>query len=121
MVKNVRVTSEPPGALVRLDGVTRGLTPAVLHPSTRANHVVRVEMPGFEPAEIPLRRGISAWEWGNSVTGFFPGILYDGLTGAVYRFHPGEVKVQLQPIPGKTGKTEGTPGPSPVPADAGRG
>ena len=121
VVKNVRVSSEPPGALVRLDGVTRGLTPAVLHPSTRNNHVVRVEMPGFEPAEIPLRRGISAWEWGNVVNGFFPGILYDGLTGAVYRFHPGEVKVQLQPISGKTGKTGGTPGTLPGQPVAGRG
>ena len=95
--KKMEVRSEPSGALVRLDGVTRGLTPAVLHPSTRSDHVVQVEMPGYEPVEVRLRRGISAWEWGNLLNGLFPGVVYDGATGAVYRFHPGEVVVRLSP------------------------
>ena len=95
--KNVAVRSEPSGALVRLDGVTRGLTPTVLHPSTSSEHMIRVEMPGYVPVEVRLRRGISAWEWGNLANGLFPGVLYDGATGALYRFHPGEVEVRLSP------------------------
>ncbi len=116
--KDVKVTSEPPGALVRLDGVTRGLTPVVLHPSTRFNHQIRVEMPGYESAEIALRRGISAWELGNVLNGLFPGIVYDGATGAIYRFLPGKVEVRLEPRPRKT---EMSPGARPEKGAEGRG
>lgn len=96
--KTVRVQSDPPGAIVRLDGDTRAITPGVLHPSTRSNHLVRVEMAGYEPFEVELVRKHSAWEWGNIVFAAAPGVAFDGITGAVYSFHPDRLDVKLQPL-----------------------
>lgn len=96
--KTVRVTSEPPGAIVRLNGTARGVTPAKLHPSTRSDHTVSIELAGYHPHTVRLVRKLSAWQWANIVTGLAPGIAFDGITGAVYSFHPGEVHADLVPL-----------------------
>ncbi len=96
--KSIRVTSEPPGALLKLDGDTRALTPGVLHPSTRTDHVVAIELAGYEPYEVRLTRKLSDWEWGNAAVGLAPGVAFDGATGAIYRFEPREIHAKLRPL-----------------------
>ncbi len=99
--KKIVVRSTPSGALIKLDGVTRALTPGVIHPSTRSDHLLTVELAGHSPVHIPLVRKYSAWNWGNVVTGFAPGIAFDAITGAVYSFHPDRVDVTFRPLEGK--------------------
>jgi hypothetical protein len=96
--KSVRVTSNPPGALVRLDGTTRGITPAVLHPSTRSDHEVTIELAGYKPFEVPLQRRHSAMLFGNIATGIFPGMGFDTATGAIYTFRPNPIHAELVPL-----------------------
>ena len=96
--KTVRVTSEPPGALLKLDGDTRAITPGVLHPSTRSDHTVTIELAGYEPYAVKLRRKHSDWEWGNVANGVAPGVAFDAATGAVYRFEPSLIHAKLRPL-----------------------
>lgn len=85
--KSVRVTSDPPGALVRIDGTTRAVTPAVIYPSIRADHLVTVELAGFPAQRFELKRTHSGWLAANLANGVVPGVLMDVATGAAYSFH----------------------------------
>ncbi len=96
--KTIRVTSDPPGALLKLDGDTRATTPGVLHPSLRSDHVVTIEAAGYEPYEVKLVRKLSDWEFGNAAVGITPGVALDSATGAIYRFEPSEINAQLRPL-----------------------
>lgn len=96
--KSVRVTSNPPGALVRLDGPTRGITPAVLHPCTRSDHRVSVELAGYEPYEVALVRRHQAMVAGNVANGLFLGTAFDAATGAVWTFRPKNIHAELAPL-----------------------
>lgn len=96
--KSVRVTSDPPGALVRLDGTTRGITPAVLHPSTRSDHEVIIELAGYKPFAVALQRRHNALLLGNVATGIFPGVGFDTATGAIYTFRPNPIHAELVPL-----------------------
>ena len=96
--KSVRVTSVPPGALVRLDGTTRGITPTVIHPSTRSDHAVRVELAGYEPHDVELVRRHQVLVAANVVNGLFPGTAFDAATGAVWTFRPKAIHAELMPL-----------------------
>jgi hypothetical protein len=96
--RSVRVTSNPPAALVRLDGNTRGITPAVLHASTRSDHIVTVELAGYVPFEVRLERRHDWLLAGNVATGVFPGTAFDLATGAAYTFRPKSIHAELIPF-----------------------
>ena len=84
--KSVRVTSDPPGALVRIDGTTRAVTPAILYPSVRDDHFVTVELAGFAAQRFELKRTHSGWLAANVTNGVIPGVLLDVATGAAWSF-----------------------------------
>ncbi|MDB6173099.1 MAG: hypothetical protein JWL59_2410 [Chthoniobacteraceae bacterium] len=96
--KSLRVLSEPSGALVKLDGETRAITPAILHPSTRSDHDITVELAGYAPYHVRLTRRLSAWEVGNVATGIVPGIAFDAATGAIYKFQTDVINAKLRPL-----------------------
>ncbi|MES2571783.1 MAG: PEGA domain-containing protein [Verrucomicrobiota bacterium] len=100
--KSVYVTSEPSGALVKLDGETRAITPAVLHPSLRSNHTVTIELAGYQPAQVRLTRKINSWEFGNIVTGIVPGLAFDAATGAIFQFDTNRIHARFRPVGAKT-------------------
>ena len=92
------MTSQPPGALVKLDGVTRAISPAVLRPSPRTGHTVRIERAGYLPVTVPVRRHLSGWFFVNVLNGFIPGGLIDYATGAIYELEPQHIDAELIPI-----------------------
>ena len=96
--KTLHVSSRPSGALIKLDGATRAITPGVIQVSTRTEHTVCVELPGYVPYSVRVTRKISPWEWGNIFTGGAPGVAFDALTGAVYRLEPSHIDAELQRI-----------------------
>lgn len=114
--KSVRVTSSPSGALVRFDGTTRGITPAVVHPSTRSDHVIAVDLAGYEPLTIALRRRHSWFLLGNVATGIIPGTAFDIATGAIYTFRPSEIHAELVPTGRHARETRHTPLDTAVPS-----
>ncbi|MCB9793121.1 MAG: PEGA domain-containing protein [Alphaproteobacteria bacterium] len=76
IVHRVRVESEPPGAVVRVDGKVRGVTPVEFTvpwtPPLTKKYNVRVSLPGYRSAEAmreawylpsPLRRQVRMWRY----------------------------------------------------------
>ena len=69
--------SEPPGALLFVDGKESGyVTPCKLHLDEGEDHVIRLEYPGYQPASIELVQDktveVISWKAGTTLsTGFF--------------------------------------------------
>lgn len=93
--QKVGISSRPSGASVVVDEQPRGKTPVFVDLTRKDTHVVRIEMPGYDSAEIPLTRQTSGWVWGNILFGGLIGLVVDAASGALYRLNPEAVDVQL--------------------------
>ena len=81
----VQVDSVPVNAVVKLDNVNVGNTPARFDLSRKnSTAVVQLELPGYEIKEITLKRGTNGWVWGNILVGGLIGVIVDVSTGAMY-------------------------------------
>lgn len=139
--QRIQIETNPPGATASVQGSKRQKnasslrleTPGevVLHRKEK-QVVLRIEKDGYEPFEVALKRGPSAWTpiggasllslgiltglvEGGAATGLGIGAIYLGIsvgidlaTGAAYRLAPSEISVTLQP--------EGDVQPESVPA-----
>lgn len=98
-MQQVVVKSQPRGARVVVDGKFAGKTPVWLRLSRWGFHRVRIESDGYEPYEIPLRKGISGNAAGNVFVGFVP-IVVDLLTGSVFELElPPEARRATSQLP----------------------
>ncbi|MBK8003916.1 MAG: PEGA domain-containing protein [Gemmatimonadetes bacterium] len=62
--QEISVSSTPTGAKVLVDGTDMGKTPYVASLKRKDKHVIRIELAGYQPFEMPLGRGTSGWVWG---------------------------------------------------------
>ncbi|MCE9561276.1 MAG: PEGA domain-containing protein [Planctomycetes bacterium] len=65
--KQVTIVSEQPGATVYVDGQPSGTTPATVSLARKSEHTVQVVAPGYEPAQLTIRRRLNPWVFGNLV------------------------------------------------------
>jgi hypothetical protein len=94
--QSVAFNSTPAGASISVDGTPMGVTPAVLRLERKSEHTVRLDLAGYAPFEMQLKKRLSGWVWGNIVFGGIIGVIVDGTTGAMYRLSPGEVDGALE-------------------------
>jgi hypothetical protein len=93
--QELSVASAPTGARVLVDGTEMGRTPYVANLKRKDKHVVRIEMDGYQPFELPIARATSGWVWGNIVFGGLPGLAIDAITGGLYKLKPEQVQATL--------------------------
>jgi len=93
--QNVGIASTPTGATIMVDNQQMGVTPATVRLTRKDNHVVRLQLAGYQPYEIPLARKTSGWVWGNLVFGGIPGLAVDAITGGLYKLTPEDVNATL--------------------------
>jgi len=93
--QNVGVSSSPTGATIMVDHQQMGTTPATVRLSRKDNHVVRLELAGYQPYEMALSRKTSGWVWGNLVFGGIAGVAVDAITGGMYKLTPEDVNATL--------------------------
>ena len=93
--QDLTIHSNPPGALVVVDGVDVGQTPLSVNLKRKNTHTVSVRMNGYERFQTSIARKLSGW----SVLGGPVGWLIDDATGGMYLLSPGELNVELVPIP----------------------
>jgi PEGA domain len=67
--QDVGITSAPTGAAVTIDGVQSGNTPVIAKLTRKTNHIVRFELPGYQPYDLTLTHSVSGWVWGNIAFG----------------------------------------------------
>ena len=93
--QDVGVTSAPPGATVKIDNIQSGNTPVIAKLTRKDNHVVRIELAGYQPFDATLTRSVSGWVWGNIVFGGLIGLAVDAIDGGMYKLTPEQVSATL--------------------------
>jgi hypothetical protein len=93
--QNVGISSAPTGATILVDNQPMGTTPATVRLTRKDNHVVRLQLAGYQPYEMALSRKTSGWVWGNLVFGGIPGLAVDAITGGLYKLTPEDVNATL--------------------------
>ena len=96
--QEVRIMSEPAGAKVRINGILRGKTPAVIDLERKRRHDIQIEHEGFETSIQSTRRGFNWWFVGNVIFGGLIGMIMDFANGSVYKIKPDEIHATLDPI-----------------------
>lgn len=94
-VQSININSNPSGAKVYIDGEDRGTTPQKVDLKRKENHVVKIELAGYQPHEIKLTKKVNGWVWGNIIFGGLIGLAIDAGTGAMYKLSQEEINVQL--------------------------
>jgi len=105
--QNVEIKSEPPSAKITVDGKKFGITPQTVNIERGSNHLIKLELDGYDTYETQLTRKISAWFWFNLFNGIIPGLVTDMFTGSMYNLLPEVVEAELQPakvVPETKGK-----------------
>ena len=93
--QDVGITSVPTGAAVIIDNVQSGNTPLIAKLTRKDNHFVRITLPGYQPYDLTLTRGVSGWVWGNIVFGGLVGLAVDAIDGGMYKLTPQQLSATL--------------------------
>lgn len=93
--QDVGISSSPTGATVTVDSLTPGKTPYIAHLRRKDNHIVKLALDGYAPAEMTLTRKTSGWVWGNIVFGGIIGLAVDAMTGGLYNLTPEQLSATL--------------------------
>ncbi len=91
----VGISSSPTAAAVTVNGAPYGKTPVVAELPRKDNHVVRIELEGYQPFEATLTRSVSGWVWGNIAFGGLIGLAVDAISGGLYKLTPEQVTGRL--------------------------
>ncbi len=92
---DVHIRSNPPGAEVFVDEITRGTTPMMLKLKRKQRHTMKFVKEGYAEEMRMTRKGFNWWFVGNVIFGGIIGIIVDFATGAVYSVQPEEINVTL--------------------------
>src|SRR5262249_31757407 len=94
--QNVKITSNPLGATVLVDGQPVGQTPADVKLCRKTEHNVEIAYPGFESAQMTIHRKLNPWLFGNILVGGPLGLVVDICTDATHNLSPDEIHLQLK-------------------------
>lgn len=94
--QKVKITSQPAGADVRIDGGSSGVTPTEAELSRKTSHRVELSLNGYQPYEIVLEPKFNGLTLANVAVGGIIGLAVDGSTGAGNTLKPEKVDAVLQ-------------------------
>ncbi len=92
----VGISSQPTGATVSIDGQLYGNTPVIASLKRKNNHIVNIELKGYEPYATTLTRQTSGWVFGNIILGGLIGLAVDAISGGLYELTPEQISVALR-------------------------
>ena len=93
--QDVGISSAPTGASVWIDNSEKGRTPLIFKLTRKDNHIVKIQMDGYQPFEATVTRSVSGWVWGNIVFGGLIGLAVDAISGGIYKLTPEQVSGSL--------------------------
>jgi hypothetical protein len=102
--QEIEIKSNPINAKITVDGKKFGTTPQIINIDRGSNHIVKLDLEGYEAYETQLTRRISSWFWVNAFNGFLPGMVIDMFTGAMNNLLPEKIDVELLQLPAKPDK-----------------
>lgn len=97
--------SQPAGARISIDGREVGVTPKTVdlrrkgrtkeEAKPKQEYAIRIEMEGYMPYEMKIKRELDAWFFGNLIFGGLIGIIIDASNGAMYKLTPDQIIAQM--------------------------
>jgi uncharacterized protein YceK len=93
--QKVGISSSPTGASVTVDNKALGTTPLFADLKRGEEHVVSIEIPGYEKTQLTLTKSVSGWVWGNIVFGGLIGLAVDAISGGLYNLSPEQLNAAM--------------------------
>ena len=97
--QEVYFLSTPKKAEINIDGVNVGTTPFLARLIRKNNHLVKIDLPGYDTYQIMIKRKLDAWILGNVIFGGIIGIAVDAATGSMYKLSPGQLDIDMKSTP----------------------
>lgn len=94
--QSIGISSNPSNANVWVDSKYMGNTPIIVDMSRKNNHIVRIDLEGYQPYEATFSKQLSCWVFGNVVFGGVIGLAVDAISGGIYRLTPEQVQAELR-------------------------
>ena len=98
--QKVTILSDTPGATLVVDGQATGTAPGTVELTRNREHTVQVVAPGYEPAQVTVRRRLNPWVFGNLLIGGPIGLVIDVISDSTHTLSPDTQKVTLRPLAG---------------------
>jgi hypothetical protein len=92
----ISIDSNPANATVKIDGFRIGETPIKTPVKRKDNHIITIELTGYNNFETQLLGETSGWVFGNCLFGGIIGGAIDAATGSWYKFPESNIKANLQ-------------------------
>lgn len=93
--QKIGVSSQPVGAKVFIDNKEMGKAPLFANLARKDEHIVRLELEGYEKASFTITSSTSGWVWGNIIFGGLIGLAVDAVTGGLYDLEPEQIYGEL--------------------------
>lgn len=97
--QDIPIASTPEAAAVLVDGVRQGSTPMTTKLARKQNHVITLQLDGFETENVTITHLMSGAVAGNIVAGGLIGWGVDASNGAQYKLVPDSINIRLRPLP----------------------
>jgi hypothetical protein len=94
--QKVGISSTPTRATVTVDNKLLGNTPLFADLKRGEEHIVTIEMQGYEKAQLTLTKSVSGWVWGNIAFGGLIGLAVDAISGGLYNLSPEQLNAELR-------------------------
>lgn len=94
--QKVGISSSPTGATVTVGNKLFGRTPLFADLERGEEHIVTIEMVGYEKSQLTLTKSVSGWVWGNIVFGGLIGLGVDAISGGLYTLSPEQLSAELK-------------------------
>jgi len=94
--QSVGISSNPSNASIWVDRTYVGNTPSIIELSRKDNHIVQIELEGYQSYEATFSKKLSGWVFGNIIFGGFIGLAVDAVTGGLYMLTPDQVQAEMR-------------------------
>lgn len=104
-IQTVDFNSQPTGAKITIDGKDYGTTPKSVdlrrkgrlrgESEEKISYNVKIELEGYYPYELKVKREMDGWFVGNIIFGGLIGIIIDAANGSMYKLTPDQVIATL--------------------------
>ena len=97
------IMTNPQGATVTITGLQNmerltKQTPCTINLSKGSDYTVRITLAGYQSEDIPIRRGITGWFWGNLLLGGIIGMAIDYTTANMWEHQPSVINLDLTKV-----------------------
>ncbi len=93
--QTVGISSNPSNASVWVDRMYICNTPCIVEMTRKDNHIVTIQLEGYQVYEAMFTRKFSGWVFGNIVFGGVIGLAVDAISGGIYKLTPDQIQAEL--------------------------